>query len=195
MLKRETNKIKLSVTIDIEINELVENEIAESGFSRSTIINWILNEHFCQRDLKKELLEQTYGDDKLNKSERVDSFLMYKPLTTSIILLRHRKFGIGTNVPRLVINRSPMGYEWGYYGAGPSDLALNILEAVMTLNNYRGVRKKCFTGDCWNAAYHNYESFCDRFIAVVPQKGAVIPYDEVRRWVFENIEDMPPAKI
>lgn len=35
---------------------------------------------------------------------------------------------LSTNVPHLVVYYSPSGYEMGYVGNGPADLALNILE-------------------------------------------------------------------
>ena len=34
---------------------------------------------------------------------------------------------IMVNVPHEITRKSPTGFEWGYGGSGPSDLALNIL--------------------------------------------------------------------
>ncbi len=186
MAKREVNKVKMSVTIDIEVNEQVEAEVVELGLSKSTVINRMLNEYLCQKDLRKELLEETYRSGDEPGRDDFKSFLIYKPLTDGVILVRNRKFGVGTNVPRMVIHRSPMGYEWGYSGAGPSDLALNILEAVLTIERHKGKRIRCYAGDCWDVAYKHHVEFRSEFIETAPN-GAVIPYGRIRKWIAERI--------
>jgi len=35
---------------------------------------------------------------------------------------------VRTNVPHLVVHHSPSGFEFGYAGSGPADLALNVCQ-------------------------------------------------------------------
>ena len=35
------------------------------------------------------------------------------------------------NVPHVIVRHSPTGFEWGYGGSGPAELALNILSAIV----------------------------------------------------------------
>lgn len=44
------------------------------------------------------------------------------------LMLARRDDGVWANVPCLVVHHSPDGFEYGYAGSGPADLALNILE-------------------------------------------------------------------
>ena len=37
---------------------------------------------------------------------------------------------VETNVPLHAVHHSPEGFNWGYLGSGPSDLAMNIIEEL-----------------------------------------------------------------
>ena len=63
---------------------------------------------------------------------------------------------------------SPTGFEWGYGGSGPADLALNILLAA--------------TADRDFAARH-HQSFKWRFVATLPRSGGAIRAAAVREWI------------
>ena len=45
----------------------------------------------------------------------------------TIVRKKHTASGIRSNVPRTVWQHSPTGYNFGYNGSGPTDLALNLL--------------------------------------------------------------------
>ena len=63
---------------------------------------------------------------------------------------------------------SPTGFEWGYGGSGPADLALNILLSA--------------TGDRDFAAQHHQE--CKwRFVAALPREGGIIRGSDVVEWI------------
>lgn len=76
------------------------------------------------------------------------------------------------------INHSPTGFEWGYYGSGPSQLAYAILRS------YFGEREK---------AEELYTQFKSDFIAVLPSSTSdrafcdwVITESQVKEWLERN---------
>lgn len=75
-----------------------------------------------------------------------------------------------TNVPRQVVYHSPSGFEWGYGGSGPADLALNIL--------------LLFTDEA--TARQLYQDFKWEFVARVPREGGVIERERVVRFIKER---------
>jgi len=72
-------------------------------------------------------------------------------------------------------NHSPDGFEWGYAGSGPSQLALAILA------DYLGHR------DILPAlALNHYQEFKRRFIATAPKEGAVITSNEIDNFIYHE---------
>ncbi|MHC4336323.1 MAG: DUF6166 domain-containing protein, partial [Planctomycetota bacterium] len=116
------------------------------------------------------------------------------PLEDGIILERD-EHGVATNVPHLVTHHSPTGFEWGYGGSGPADLALNIVEVLLHRLGYEGERTECFQGTCFRQAFKMHQEFKWECIAGVPREGAVLDYEKVRAWVQERafvVEDGIP---
>nr|PZN08439.1 MAG: hypothetical protein DIU64_10515 [Caldicoprobacter oshimai] len=72
------------------------------------------------------------------------------------------------NVPHAIVYHSPTGFEWGYGGSGPADLALNILYAV-TKDRELAMR------------YH--QKFKWEFIAGLPEEGGIIKREEIIQWL------------
>lgn len=62
-------------------------------------------------------------------------------------------------VPHEWVWHSPDGFEWGYGGSGPADLALNILLAATEDRDF---------------AASNHQAFKWRFVASLPIAGGVI---------------------
>lgn len=56
---------------------------------------------------------------------RVEPFVL-RTRTEPIELWRD-EHGAHANIPQQLVYHSPDGFEWGYGGSGPADLALNIL--------------------------------------------------------------------
>lgn len=84
-------------------------------------------------------------------------------LDGSTTLLRHRMY------------HSPDGFEWGYGGSGPSDLARSILADVL---GYVPV---------------GYQEFKERFIATAPRPSFLITEAEILTWMDEQWgERFPP---
>jgi hypothetical protein len=73
----------------------------------------------------------------------------------------------GVPVPH-VVRHSPTGYEWGYGGSGPADLALSILTAL-------GVPEA--VAERW------YQDFKWDFLAGLPREGGEVPVPTVRQWL------------
>lgn len=77
-----------------------------------------------------------------------------------------------TNVPHKIVYHSPSGFEWGYGGSGPADLALNILAV--------------FVPDKYAMQYH--QAFKWAFIAPMPHEGGIIYASDIRQWIEANIK-------
>ncbi len=104
-------------------------------------------------------------DRKTNKEEqlRMDGFY-----DGGDIILRRVNGYATANVPHAIVFHSPAGFEWGYGGSGPADLALNILYAV-TKNKELAMRY--------------YQKFKWEFIAVLPEEGGIIKREEIIQWL------------
>lgn len=77
-----------------------------------------------------------------------------------------------TNFPQRVIYHS-YGFEWGYMGSGPADLALNILAL-------------CTNG---KTAVKLHQQFKEAFIATLPYEGGSITASRVREWIATMLQD------
>lgn len=95
--------------------------------------------------------------------------------------------GVITNVPHLVVHHSPDGYEFGYGGSGPADLALNCCQLYLNLTGYEGKETKCYDGNCWSLAYSLHQYFKTHFIASAPKTGRLIPFAELDAWFRTHI--------
>lgn len=93
-----------------------------------------------------------------------------------------------TNVPHLVVEHSPDGFEWGYGGSGPADLALNIVEVVLKRIGYRGITLDDEARNKYSImAYHLHQDFKWKFIASLPREGGRIEYHDVLRWIYKKL--------
>lgn len=81
------------------------------------------------------------------------------------------------NVPRVFTRHSPDGYEWGYVGSGPAELALNIL---LLFTDYHTA----------NPLYHDFKQ---EFLAGLPREGGVINATLIQAWLA--MRDTPTAVI
>jgi len=82
----------------------------------------------------------------------------------------------GEPLPHVVFH-SPTGYEWGYGGSGPADLALSIL------THYLGDQRQ---------AELLHQEFKWDFIAQFPQeKGWVLTGAEIAAWLREKGVEAP----
>ena len=97
-----------------------------------------------------------------------------------------RSFGPKTNVPRTIIEHSPDGFEWGYGGSGPADLALNILNMLIPPGSDGQAPVKCHSGECSRRAYELHQDFKSTFIETMPKEGGTIAIADVRAYISEE---------
>jgi len=88
------------------------------------------------------------------------------------IILSRDKGGIRTNVPHKLVMHSPTGFEFGYGGSGPADLALNIL--------------LLFTDE--ETAKNLHQTFKWEFIAPVPWEGGTISKESILNFIETHTE-------
>lgn len=96
---------------------------------------------------------------------------------------------VRTNVPHLVVHHSPSGYEFGYGGSGPADLALNICQFYLKSMGYDGEKTKCFDGECYSLAWVLHQEFKRVFIEPAPHQGITIPMVEIKQWFEDHITE------
>lgn len=92
-----------------------------------------------------------------------------------------------TNVPHSVILHSPDGFEWGYGGSGPADLALNILNAYIPPGWDGHEPVTCFQGDASRTAYDLHQDFKWAHIATLPPEGGTLEAALIKSFLLEKI--------
>lgn len=79
------------------------------------------------------------------------------------------------NIPHLVTHHSPDGFEWGYAGSGPSELALNI--PVVYIGEKR--------------ALPLHQEFKRSFLESMPFEGGTITRADIVDWLKRHEEEEP----
>lgn len=74
------------------------------------------------------------------------------------------------DIPQRFVVHSPTGFEWGYGGSGPADLALNILGLFVP------------PPEAWRL----HQDFKWRFIAGMPKEGGTIRGADVVSWIRQQ---------
>lgn len=130
----------------------------------------------CGRGLKNpDSMERGFGPvcwSKAQAKKAVEETELINRVYTGGDIVLSRKNGYPeVNIPHAISFHSPTGFEWGYGGSGPAELALNILYAV--------------TGDR-EIADRYYMQFKWDFIAGMPVDGGTIKRDEILEWLKEQ---------
>jgi hypothetical protein len=82
------------------------------------------------------------------------------------------------------IHHSPDGYEWGYGGSGPADLALNILARVRPHKGRRDGAVLLHDGTrVGDDAWDGHQQFKWTVIVGMPKHGFALSRDDVERWL------------
>jgi len=83
-----------------------------------------------------------------------------------------------------VMRHSPDGFEWGYGGSGPSDLARSILVehfAGVWKNEPMARREQARKAE--QQAESLYHKFKFEFVAMAPSEGFVVTEREIEEWL------------
>lgn len=104
------------------------------------------------------------------------------------IVLTRDSTGAHANIPQSVIHHSPAGFEFGYGGSGPADLALNILNFFVPADGQPKVT--CFQGSCSRFAWDYHQEFKWAFIASLPREGGVIRAAMIREWINQRLRKL-----
>lgn len=118
-------------------------------------------------------------------------------------LWRNEKGEALASVPQAVIHHSPDGFEWGYHGSGPADLALNILHAFLppgreinwnSENEKEWMRddapERVYRGMCSRLAWKLHQQYKQEVIANLPHDGGVLLAKDIEAWIAAN-RDLP----
>lgn len=87
------------------------------------------------------------------------------------LIMRRDEGRAVVNVSQSIVSHSPDGFEFGYGGSGPADLALNVVYYL--------------TGDK-KLAEKLHQEFKFTFIAKVPREGGTIAYNDMMNWIHEK---------
>lgn len=91
---------------------------------------------------------------------------------------------LATNIPQAFKWHSPTGFECGYGGSGPADLALNVLAFLVPLGSDGAEGWKIWDGQSVSAtAGLLHQDFKDEFVARLPRQGGTVPIATIRAWL------------
>jgi len=94
-----------------------------------------------------------------------------------------------TNVPHLFHHHSPTGFEWGYAGSGPTDLAFNITEWFLRHLGWDCAPMQTYSGDrVFRFAWRLRQEVKRRWIVSIRAEGGTIPYAELRAYFSLQIK-------
>lgn len=100
------------------------------------------------------------------------------------VILRRSEDGTATaNIPQSVVEHSPTGFEWGYAGSGPADLALNVLHFFVPAGEDGDRAVKVYRGKTSSFAWRFHQDFKRDFLVSMPHEGGVIEGDKIREWI------------
>lgn len=97
------------------------------------------------------------------------------------LLWQRTTAGLKTNVPWIVRHHSPTGFEIGYTGSGPADLALNAMAALFPMQSEEGVR--CFDGSVSREAWLLHQPFKFEFLAAADRNSGRVEWGVIEAWL------------
>lgn len=95
---------------------------------------------------------------------------------------REEDGAVRANVPHLA-HHSPSGFECGYGGSGPADLALSILAAFVPVKAGEPTERLYQGRRCSLFAWQHHQEFKREFIAPMGHQGAVLSSADIRAWI------------
>ena len=91
-----------------------------------------------------------------------------------------------SSIPQRHIHYAPMGFDWGFGGSGPADLALNVLALFLPLTpDATGVVLRDGSSIS-EAAWALHQEFKYDLIATLPRAGGDISARSIRAWITKH---------
>jgi len=88
-----------------------------------------------------------------------------------------------SSIPQRHVHYAPMGFDWGFGGSGPADLALNVLARFLPLTpDATGVALRDGSSVS-EAAWALHQQFKYDLIATLPRAGGSISAETIRGWI------------
>lgn len=88
-----------------------------------------------------------------------------------------------SSIPQRHVHYAPMGFDWGFGGSGPADLALNVLALFLPLTpDATGVALRDGSSVS-EAAWALHQQFKYDLIATLPRAGGSISAETIRGWI------------
>ena len=88
-----------------------------------------------------------------------------------------------SSVPQRHVHYAPLGFDWGFGGSGPADLALNVLALFLPLApEATGVALRDGS-TVSEAAWALHQAFKYDLIATLPRSGGHITAETIRTWI------------
>lgn len=101
---------------------------------------------------------------------------------------------LACNVPHVVVHHSPTGFDCGYGGSGPAELALNVLHALLPpAGNHMDQRlSRPFVGLYGDAVVSNdagrlQQQFKWDFITPMEANGGYVPIEDINAWIATKL--------
>lgn len=127
------------------------------------------------------------GDTGEASDDSLDLALLAGPERHDVEIRRLPDGTVTANVPRSVIHHSPSGWEIGYGGSGPADLALAILNAFLPPASPRAGEAdelvRCYRGARSREAWRLHQDFKWDFLSGMPKDGGTITRETIERWL------------
>src|SRR2546429_429069 len=92
--------------------------------------------------------------------------------------------GLKSNVRWIVRHHSPTGFEIGYSGSGPADLALNAMAALFPCKGKSFER--CFDGAVSREAWLLHQKFKFTFLATADRSSGRIEWETIEAWLTKE---------
>ncbi len=87
--------------------------------------------------------------------------------------------GMFRTVDRSVVHHSPDGFNWGYCGSGPADLALEMMVRSFPLTAETKISYQLHRGRCSAMAWELHQLLKEALLAKLPYAGEILADTEV----------------
>lgn len=104
----------------------------------------------------------------------------------ALVWKRHEDGSLLTNVLWQVRHHSPSGFEIGYGGSGPADLALNMMAALFPIRAGEST-VQCFHGHVTERAWSLHQDFKFAFLAGADRSSGCLEWKEIEKWLAAHV--------